>query len=215
MPERAHRTPVPDPSEADRAAEDGGLRPAADAPEPVVGEAPVQEEALDFQSVYRENVAFVWRTASALGVPAQELEDITQDVFVVVHRKLPEFQGRSKVRTWIYAVLRRTLLDRQRTAARRQMQPLASEPADDPAHTPEQQVARREAQLALQQILENLSYPQREVFVMVDIQHMSPQETAEMLGVSANTVYSRLRAARSHVERLAQRLANLEEWRKP
>ena len=58
--------------------------------------------ALTFAEVYREYLGFVWRNARALGVGTAAVDDVVQEIFVVVHRRLPEFEGRSAVRTWLW-----------------------------------------------------------------------------------------------------------------
>ena len=55
---------------------------------------------LTFRQVYDTYFAFVWRAAANRGVPAAAMDDVVQEVFLVVHRKLPEFEGRSTLRTW-------------------------------------------------------------------------------------------------------------------
>ena len=60
----------------------------------------------EFRIPFDAHVAFVWRVLRRHGVPERELEDGCQEVFVVVHRKVAEFEGRSSVRTWIYGIAR-------------------------------------------------------------------------------------------------------------
>src|SRR3954452_10421913 len=63
--------------------------------------------ALTFEEVYAQHVGFVWRVLRSLGVPPAQLEDAAQDVFVVVHRRLPEFEGRAAITTWLFAIVRK------------------------------------------------------------------------------------------------------------
>ena len=58
----------------------------------------------DFADVYAEHFDFVWRTVRRLGVPERSLDDAAQDVFIVVHRRLPDFEGRSSIRSWVFAI---------------------------------------------------------------------------------------------------------------
>ena len=58
--------------------------------------------------IFREYAPFVWRGLRRLGVPECDVEDVCQEVFVVVHRKLGDFEGRSSLRTWIYGICART-----------------------------------------------------------------------------------------------------------
>ena len=69
--------------------------------------APTAPMTLDLETVYDEHASFVWRTLRLLGVPPAGLEDAVQEVFLVVHRRLAGFEGRSSIRTWLYAIARR------------------------------------------------------------------------------------------------------------
>ena len=63
-------------------------------------QAPPRRQCLVFDDVYREHFAFVWRAAKRLGVGDGSLDDVVQEVFVVVHRRLDGFESRSSVKTW-------------------------------------------------------------------------------------------------------------------
>ena len=69
-------------------------------------------------AVYRENFSTVWRGLRRLGVPERSLEDAAQDVFLIVHRRANDFEGRSSVRTWIYGIAVRVAKDYRRAEAR-------------------------------------------------------------------------------------------------
>ena len=61
--------------------------------------------ALDFDAVYEDLVEFVWRTVRRMGVRAADADDVVQDVFVIVHRRLAEFEGRAQLKTWVFKIL--------------------------------------------------------------------------------------------------------------
>ena len=149
-----------------------------------------------FREVYDEHFAFAWRSAAHRGVPAGALDDVVQEVFIVVHRKLPEFEGRSSLRTWIAAVVRRVVADYVR---KRGNQPAADEalerePAADGA--PSDALERKAAVALLDELLAKMSEDQREVFLLHELEHLSGLEIAELTGSNENTVWTRLRAAR-------------------
>ena len=77
------------------------------------------ESPPSFERVYAEHFDFVWRCLQGLGVSASLLDDAAQDVFVVVHRRLPGYEGRSSLRTWLYGVVRNVAFKQRR---RRQQQ---------------------------------------------------------------------------------------------
>ena len=73
---------------------------------------------MDFRKIYDEHVAFVWRSLRRLGVAESSLKDAVQDVFVVVHRRLGEWQGRAAVTTWLFAIARRVASGYRRRSGR-------------------------------------------------------------------------------------------------
>ena len=67
-------------------------------------DAPSDAARPTVRQVFDEHARFVWRTVRHLGVPESDIADVCQDVFVAVHRKLATFEGRSGLRTWLYAI---------------------------------------------------------------------------------------------------------------
>jgi RNA polymerase sigma-70 factor (ECF subfamily) len=158
--------------------------------------------------VYDRHAPMVFRALRALGVADASLDDAVQDVFLVVFRRLPEFEGRAAITTWLYGIARRVAADHRR---RRQ---LAGGPEGeleqvaDRAPAPDQQIARREAARAVLEILDEMDADKREVFALMELEQLRAPEVAELLGVPLNTVYSRLRLARARFDAaLARRAA--------
>jgi RNA polymerase sigma-70 factor (ECF subfamily) len=157
---------------------------------------PPPPETPSFRELYREHFGFVWRTVAHRGVPPSAQDDVVQEVFIVVHRKLPEFEGRSALRTWIAAITRRVIADYLK---KRGNQPVADETLErepQAAPTPAEQPERETASELLDELLAKMSDEQREVFVLYEIERMSGIEIAELTGTNENTVWTRLRAAR-------------------
>jgi len=166
--------------------------------------------APDLASIYAEHFRYVWRCLRSLGVRDAQLEDALQDVFIVVQRRLPEFDGGAELRTWLYAIALR-VGRKYRDRARRD--PESLEAARE--HTPELPAAPESnadtavsrEQLALaHRALSVLDDDKREVFVLARVEQMSAPEIARVLGVPLNTVYSRFRAARLAFEAEVGRL---------
>ncbi|HEY0707983.1 MAG TPA: sigma-70 family RNA polymerase sigma factor, partial [Polyangia bacterium] len=67
-----------------------------------------------FEEVYETQFNFVWRCVVSRGVPRSAVDDAVQEVFLVVHRKLPTFEGRSSMRTWLWTIVRRVVRDHMR-----------------------------------------------------------------------------------------------------
>jgi RNA polymerase sigma-70 factor, ECF subfamily len=162
--------------------------------------APSAVAAPPFEDVYEELFGFVWRSLRRLGVPEPGLDDAVQDVFVVVHRRLPEFAGRSSLRTWVFGIAHHVASEHRRRERRKG----GHEPLDmamaDSAPGPVELTARAEAVRELDRILATLDEDKRVVFVLAELEQMTAPEIAEALGISPNTVYSRLRAARRDFE---------------
>src|SRR5687767_4756436 len=69
--------------------------------------------------IYERYFDFVWRNVRRMGVPAEAVDDAVQDVFLVVHRRLAEFEGRSAMETWLFGILMRVARDHRRSFKRR------------------------------------------------------------------------------------------------
>lgn len=170
--------------------------------------APAQEPAsercdpnpLEFDAVYEAHFDFVWRSLRRLGVREAALDDAAQDVFVVVHRRLREFAGRSSLKTWLFGIALRVARHHRRTAARRDADALPDSVADLHSPTPHECAAQAEAVRVLHALLDQLDDDRRAVFVMMELEQMSAPEVTEALGIPLNTVYSRLRLARRDFE---------------
>ncbi len=151
-----------------------------------------------FSAVYAQYFRAMWRTLRRLGVARAELGDATQDVFVVVHKKLAGFDGRS-LRGFLYAIAVRVASDYRRGARTHQTVPLV-ETIVDPAPDPERASELSESVELLHALLAGLDEPKRTVFVLGELEELSAPEIAEALGTNLNTVYSRLRAARAEFD---------------
>lgn len=180
------------------------VAPPSPAPAAPAGSAARTDDR--FIEVYRQHFPYVWRSLRRLGVPEPAIDDAAQDVFVVVHRRLGEFEGRSSERTWVYGIAIRVARAHRRRSA-------APAPSDvelvSEGPSPFDELAAGEATRILEGLLDALDETKREVFVLAELEEMSAPEIAACLEVKVNTVYSRLRAARADFERaLARRRAS-------
>jgi RNA polymerase sigma-70 factor (ECF subfamily) len=165
---------------------------------------------LRFGEIYESHVDFVWRSARRLGVPESMVDDVVQQVFLTVHRKLVEFEGRSSLKTWMFAIVLRTVRDHRR-GVRRKSPHWQAEPADpdliaDDGRGPHEALVRAEAWRVVDELLESLEGDKRVVFVLAELEQMTAQEISEATGLPPKAVYSRLRAARTDFERAAARM---------
>ncbi|MET0339959.1 MAG: sigma-70 family RNA polymerase sigma factor [Polyangiales bacterium] len=160
---------------------------------------PSPAPGLDCGALFDEHASFVWRVLKRHGVPERELADACQEVFLVVHRKLAEFEGRSSVRTWLHGVAVRVALGMRRKAhwTREVMRDDVPEVAD--AATAHERLERNQQLALIEAALVALSAPKREVFALYELEGMTMAEVARTLDVPENTALSRLYAARDEV----------------
>lgn len=161
--------------------------------------------ALSFEQVYASSFNDVARWIRALGGLPADVEDLTQEVFLVVRRKLGDFDGRN-LRGWLYRIAQRTVRDYRRRAWFRRVFLGGSTPEHydtaisdaDPAELYE----RKEAEGLLRDLLSQMSEVRRTTFILFEIEGYSGEEIAEMQGIPLNTVWTRLHHARKEFLRL-------------
>ncbi|HJX66256.1 MAG TPA: RNA polymerase sigma factor [Polyangia bacterium] len=175
----------------------------------------------DFDTVYEAQVDFVWRAVRRMGVHAADTDDVVQEVFVIVHRRLGEFEGRAQLKTWVFKILVHVVRHYWRTHQRRPGDRAAEDPAAihalvaDREESPFARLERVEAVRILDRLLAELDDDKREVFVLAEIEQMTAVEIAEIVEANANTVSSRLRAARQEFEKALLRFRAQELRRQP
>ncbi|MFO0634145.1 MAG: sigma-70 family RNA polymerase sigma factor [Nannocystaceae bacterium] len=160
--------------------------------------------AIEFRALFLEHYDFVFRTLAHFGMPQASLDDATQEVFAVVHRRLADYDGRTAMRGWLWGIARRVASSMQRgeLRARRRLE-LVGGP--EPGAGPDETLAQRQQIALARACLDALDDEQRDVFVLAEIEGFSAPEIAEALGVKLNTVYSRLRIAREKSQRASAR----------
>jgi RNA polymerase sigma-70 factor (ECF subfamily) len=180
--------------------------------------APDDQSSLDepptLDTIYAECAKFVWLTLQRLGVRHADLDDVCQDVFVTLQRKLPEFDRHSKIQTWLFAICGHTASNYRRLARFRLEVTAGRMSADDelnpaaPAgRRPDQEASDREQLERAERVLNRMSALKRTVFVMFELEGLSCQDIADELGVPVGTVYSRLHSARKLFLALAAKQA--------
>jgi len=158
-----------------------------------------------FAEVYAEHFELVWRSLRHLGVPPAALDDAVQDVWLVVHRRLPEFDGRSKVSTWLFGISINVARSRRRAPRERYPSEPLPEGIESTSLDPERALASRRAWTLVQAFLEELPELTRAIFVSALLENFSPAETAAATGLDVQTIYHRVRALRRSFQRFMQR----------
>jgi RNA polymerase sigma-70 factor, ECF subfamily len=170
---------------------------------------------LALEAIYDEHLDFVWRSLHRLGVPPGALDDAAQDVFLVVHRKIADFERRSSLRTWLFGIAVHVAREHARRA-RKHGPPVEVPPElpDENALDPLEQTERREQRDLLYALLAELDDDKRAVFILAEIEGVSVVDIAEGLGINANTVASRVRIARQKFESALRRFRAREAFTK-
>ena len=149
---------------------------------------------------HKSDVArLVYRMLNAPG----DLEDVVQEVFVQVFRSLKDFRGQAKFSTWLHRVTVNVVLMHRRSARSRPVltEEIPGELVGDELQTlPDEDVERRERMRAFQRLLAKLADKKRVVFVLHELEGMSPAEIAEVVGAPVLTVRTRLFYARRELE---------------
>jgi RNA polymerase sigma-70 factor (ECF subfamily) len=179
-------------------------------------ERTVAGPTVSFAALYKEHFAFVWRNLRRLGVAESGLRDAAQDVFMVVHRRSNEFEGRGTVQAWLFSILRRVAADHRRRSRRKDLtDPQSAELLEDPGEPgPESRAVRGEAVQLLIKLLDSLDEEKRDLLVLVDLEGLSVPQAAQAVNCNLNTAYSRLRVARQLMQEGLE-LHRAEEWRPP
>jgi RNA polymerase sigma-70 factor, ECF subfamily len=151
-----------------------------------------------FASVHAEHGAFVWRVLRRMGVREADVADMAQEAFVVVHRKLSSFDGRS-IKSWLFAICVRVAADYRKKAHVRREVATADPPDVGAAAGQHADLERARARLLLDRMLDQLDEDKRAVFVLYELEQLSMNEVADAVAVPLQTAYSRLHAARKQV----------------
>jgi RNA polymerase sigma-70 factor, ECF subfamily len=162
-------------------------------------------QGVSFRAVFEAELGYVWNTLRRLGVREADLKDQAQEVFVVVHGLLPDYDASRPIRPWLFAIAYRIAL-RYRALARnaREIVGEAPEVADSSPSTVDRIESEERRALVLEAVQE-IDLSRRAVFVMSEIDEVPVAEVAVALGIPLNTAYSRLRLARQDFAAAVQR----------
>jgi RNA polymerase sigma-70 factor (ECF subfamily) len=148
--------------------------------------------------IYERHADFAWRTLRRLGVSEAEAGDAVQDVFLVVHEKLGQFEGRSSMTTWLFTICRTVARKRRRLAqqARARDADVSVEDELDLRADVARAAEHNERLALLENILSGFEVEQKNVFILFEIEKLTGEEISEALSIPLGTVYSRLQLAR-------------------
>ncbi len=162
---------------------------------------------LTFREVFESHAPYVWRCLRRLGVPHGDVEDICQEVFVVVYRKLDQLEGQALARSWLYGICLRKVWDFRRLARHRREYLGGDDLPEQAVDAPQiDLIDRQSARELLDAVLAGIDPRQRDVFVLYEIEQLSMAEVAKAIGCPLQTAYSRLHAARRALTSAAARM---------
>lgn len=161
--------------------------------------------------VFHEHARYVLRVLRYLGVREADVQDVCQDVFITVHRKLGEFEGRASIRTWLYRICCHAASDHRRRASVRREVASDGIVAEADRRSHRDAAGEMEARASLQYALSRLDDAKREVFVLYEVEGLSMREVCEVVDCPLQTAYSRLHAARKVVSDALAREAEAGE----
>lgn len=187
------------------------LKPAAPALE---GAVPVREGA-SLAELYRAHAQDVGRWARRLGGPLIDAEDVVQEVFIIAHRRLGTFRHDSQASTWLFGITHNVVRHRRRkdrlrtwltgTAERAAAEHLSPDPSAS------DQLMSRQATAQLYRVLDQLPERARTVLVLFELEGLSGEEIAQLLGAKTATVWVWLHRARADFLKRMQSLRALED----
>lgn len=155
----------------------------------------------EFSKIYRQHFDYVRFALRRFGVVVRDLDDVTQDVFVVVHRRLHTFEAGRPLKPWLLGISRRVARD-ERKRARHHREIMQDDIRDVcPKRGPEARVMAARGCELVQQALTRLPEDQRQVLLMRDALGMSIPEISRELGLGVNTLYARLRLGKTKFRR--------------
>lgn len=161
-------------------------------------------DAAAFRALYDAQFEFVFHTCRRLGLSESDSEDATQETFLIAHRKLSSFTE-GKLSTWLFRIAAHLVTARHRR--RRVREALSSfwqMPAEPHPPLPDEAVMARDAALRVGEVLARLSPKKREVFALYELEGLSGEEIAAVVGCSVATVWTRLHYARRDFMRVAR-----------
>jgi RNA polymerase sigma-70 factor, ECF subfamily len=162
------------------------------APTASVSELAPEEEVVDIAALYRAQARTVARWAARLGGPGIDVEDAVHEVFLIAKRRLRSFEGNAKITTWLFRTTEKVALTARRKQRLRRW--LARVPESerpgmgDAQPTPSEALERRQTAAGVYRVLDRLPEKQRRILILFELEGLSTQEIADLIGGRLATV---------------------------
>jgi RNA polymerase sigma-70 factor (ECF subfamily) len=178
---------------------------------PALGPAPALDDPAaragpTLRDLFVAHGAYVWNTLRRLGIPSSDLEDLTHDVFLQIHRHLADYDPARPIRPWLFGFAYRIASQHRRRAHRRHEAHVDPDLTASGAALPDELAAAGEARKLVVAALQSIDLQRRAVFVLYELDGVAMSEIARSLEIPSNTAYSRLRVAREEFAAAIKRL---------
>jgi len=174
-----------------------------------------QQGSIDaFEMIYNVSSGFAYNLAFRVSGNKHDAEEITQDIFMKIHKNIKRFEFRSSFKTWIYRIAVNTAINFSKGRAKKGKDDLEF---DDAIHSTERKNEIRIAQeaehneAAVDLVLNILNSDQRVCMILRNIEGLSYEEIANALKININTVRTRLKRAREKLIKTFQRKEVIED----
>lgn len=189
-------------------------------------EAAVIQAVLDgdvnaYEALVKEYEKNVYNLALRMTGNSEDAADMAQEAFIKAYNSLTAFRGDSKFSVWLYRIVSNVCLDFLRSRSRKQTVSLSTENDDgeeveldiaDETHSPEQLLDRSLTRDAVRRGLAAMPPDHREILLLREIQGLSYEEIADVLGLEAGTVKSRIFRARKKLCSFLIKDGNIPEF---
>lgn len=154
--------------------------------------------AAEFRTLFEREISYVLHSLRRLGVREADLQDQTQEVFVVVHALMDDYDRERPLRPWLFGIAYRTASRYRRLARNARELPTDMDeksPIDD-SPLADETMAKQQSMSIVMRAMNEIDLPKRSVFILSEIDGVTMPEIAKTLEIPVNTAYSRLRLAR-------------------
>jgi len=165
----------------------------------------------DLSTIYRTHVRDVARWAERLAGPGFDLPDLVHEVFEIAQRRLPSFRGESSLSTWLFGITEKVVCHRRRKDRLRHW--LVGSANDVARHAPapgpsqHEQLERKERIARVYRVLDQLPERDRQILILFELEELSGEQIATLLGIKVGNVWLRMHRAR---ERFLKEFQELE-----
>jgi RNA polymerase sigma-70 factor (ECF subfamily) len=160
-----------------------------------------------FDRMFAAQFGFVWGSLRRLGVQVRDVEDVAQEVFVQVYRKLDRFDPDRPIRPWLFGFAVRAASD-YRKLARHRIDLVGGDLPEGRSNVPSPQdaILEKDQNRLVEQALESIPLERRAVLIAFELDEQPMKEIADALEIPLFTAYSRLRVAREEFKKAVQRV---------